>query len=197
MKKLFKLAFLTFAFISRCHPSISQCSPCLTPYLILNTSYDHAKGDYYHAGEVDQYWTLIQGPVSHGPYPRCANARDGFTNHFPSPLNPCGCISASPSGVCDGNMEGNVNNCHFNGEIPYVFSRTFCVNTGKDTINANLNLLRVWCDLNLSSINIYGPTGSFNVNSFCHDQGAFTIPTFNFPITTGVYSLQFTLGNDW
>lgn len=97
--------------------SFGQCSQCLSNVLILNTGVNQETSNnaFYGTGSQDDFWTLIQGPSSEGPYPKCAYSRGASSNHINGALNPCCDVSASPSGICDGNMTGNANDCHWGG----------------------------------------------------------------------------------
>lgn len=181
----------------------AQCTtPCRVANMSLGTGYDHANSLFYNQGVQDQYWYLASGPAAYGPYPRCAISQGQGNAGFVSGNSTR--ISVNFNSVAEGNMQGNVNNCTFNGDPPYRFQRDFCVNTGPGNPidSGNLNIVAFIGDLNVSDIRLYGPglgaTG-LALSTTCWPQAVQTLTnTWNpIPFQTGVYTLKIDIGNDW
>jgi hypothetical protein len=193
MKKIKILLIFIVLFLNGWNVSGQQCPidpNCLVSSVILNTGKNHQINTNYPVTKRDEYWRLDSGPATHGPYPRCpfviSNTASG------------GSLSASANGIADGNVSQN-NKCSYNG-TPYVFQRDFqvCTGPGNPVLTAILNTISFYNDLKVTDIRIIQPSGlSFVISTSCWPNGTNTIPPYSFPVQTGVYTLQITVGNDW
>jgi hypothetical protein len=193
MKKFTILAMLIVMFLNAWDVKGQQCPidpNCLVSSVILNTGKNHQINASYPITQRDEYWRLVSGPSTHGPYPRCPFVISNTVSG--------GSLSATANGIADGNVSQN-NKCNYNG-TPYVFQRDFkvCTGTGNPVVTAILNTISFSNDLKVTDIRIIQPSGlSFVISTSCWPNGANTIPPYSFPVQTGEYTLQITVGNDW
>jgi hypothetical protein len=113
MKKFTILAMLIVMFLNAWDVKGQQCPidpNCLVSSVILNTGKNHQINASYPITQRDEYWRLVSGPSTHGPYPRCPFVISNTVSG--------GSLSATANGIADGNVSQN-NKCNYNG-TPYI-----------------------------------------------------------------------------
>ncbi len=188
-------------FSTNCYGQI-QCLPiwCKVDTIDISTGYDHINGAFYADCAQDEYWRLVNGPVSQGPYPRCAISQGPTAMRFAS-SDAC-CIGADCNNIpVDGNF--GLGSCMLPlATDAYVFERDFqiCAN-GTSTSNAILDIHDFAGDNEVREIRLLGPNGYNNLldNTCWEVNGIQGLPQSYglFGIFDGVYTLRITVSNKW
>lgn len=177
----------------------AQClNPCPVSILSIGTGYDYANSLFYADWQPDQYWQVVSGPSTNGPYPKCATSWGSGAQQFNS-INTCAIGIGGNFSVADGNYGANSCTSY---SSPFIFERKFRICTNSNTTTSiTLHIDQCNGDDEVREIELILPAGSIpliTTHSVCWEQlvsHSWTSPPIS--ATDGIGILRITVANKW